>query len=297
MTLTGANAARRATGHTSHRRRERSVTSSPTSYLCRMEIALELTRSVLLALWLGGDGAGRGPLLHAVQSDDEPHLVRFEPTADEPVRDDLTTRPLSALLDVLEPGPRETATVLPAPGDLGATPAAVSAAATDAGEAVLVRTGHTSVVAVPVVERFGSDLEPGHMVTWEVTAVSDWRQAVHAHTGSLTEAERDLRQGLLQATEALQRLDVARWRPDAAEAIVALRDIGLPAWRLPDSLDGRAVRVLTSAARLRAIVMLAAQDDGAAVNLWQADQRSTALRDVDRMARRAMAAAATTLTG
>ena len=146
-----------------------------------------------------------------------------------------------------------------------------------------------------MVERFGSELEPGHLVTWEVTEVADWRHSVHAHTGSLGEAERDLRQGLLQATEALQRLDVARWREDAAQSIAALRDIGLPAWRLPDSLDGRAVRVLTSAARLRAIVALAAQDDGAAVNLWQADQRSTALRDVDRMARRAMSAAATTL--
>ena len=34
------------------------------------------------------------------------------------------------VLDALEPGPRQTATVLPAPGDLGATPAVVSAAAT-----------------------------------------------------------------------------------------------------------------------------------------------------------------------
>ena len=260
-----------------------------------MDVALELPRSVLLALWLGGDGAGRGPLLNAVQSDDEPHTVRYEPAADDPVRDDVTTEPLTSFLDALEPGPRETATVLPAPGDLGATPAVVSAAATDAGEAVLVRTARTCVVAVPVVERFGSDLEPGHLVTWEVTEVSDWRHAVHGATGSLAEAERDLRQGLLQATEALQRLDVARWREDAAHSIAALRDIGIPSWRLPDGLDGRTVRVLTSAARLRAIVSLAAQDDGAAVNLWQADQRSTALRDVDRMARRAMSAAATTL--
>ena len=272
-----------------------SVTPGRTPYRGRVDVALELPRSVLLALWLGGDGIGRGPLLSAVQSDDEPHTIRYVPGSNDPVRDDVTTEPLSSLLDVLEPGPRDTAAVLPAPGDLGATPATVSAAATDAGEAVLLRSGHTCLVAVPVVERFGSDLEPGHLVTWEVTEVSDWRQAVHAHTGSLAEAERNLQQGLIQVTEALQRLDVARWRPDAAESIVALRDIGLPTWRLPDGLEGRAVRVLTSAARLRAIVVLASQDDGAAVNLWQADQRSTALRDVDRMARRAMSAAATTL--
>ncbi|NKY40086.1 hypothetical protein HGA02_11250, partial [Cellulomonas septica] len=62
-----------------------------------------------------------------------------------------------------------------------------------------------------------------------------------------------------------------------------------------DGIDGRRVRVLASAARLRGIVALATQDDGGAVNLWQADQRSTALREVDRVARRAMAAAATSI--
>jgi hypothetical protein len=259
---------------------------------------LELPRSVLLALWLGAadePGADRATLVDAVASDDEPHSVRYGPSDADPLRDDLSPQPFATLLDAVEPGPRDAATVLPAPGDLGATPAVVSAAATEAGEAVLVRTAHACLVAVPVVEQFGSALEPGHLVTWEVTEVADWRPAVHARTGSLAEAERDLRQGLLEATEALQRLDVARWRPDAAESIAALRDVQLPAWRLPDGLDDRTVRVLSSAARLRAIVALSTQDDGAAVNLWQADQRSTALREVDRMARRAMSAAATTL--
>ena len=53
--------------------------------------------------------------------------------------------------------------------------------------------------------------------------------------------------------------------------------------------------MLASAARLRAIVTLATADDGGAVNLWQADQRSTALREVDRAARRALSAATATL--
>ena len=42
-------------------------------------------------------------------------------------------------------------------------------------------------------------------------------------------------------------------------------------------------------------VLLATADDGGAVNLWQADQRSTALREVDRAARRAMSAATATV--
>lgn len=261
-----------------------------------VDLTLELPRSVMLALWLADDSTDRAALVSAVQADDEPHTVQRRPAADDPLRDDVTDEPLGALLDACDGTPRDVATVLPVPGDPGATPAAVSAAATQAGEAVLVRTPHECLVAVPVVQQFGSALEPGHLVTWEVCDVPDWRHAVHARTGSLQEAENELRQGLLQATEALVRLDVARWRPDAAEQIAALRDLELPAWRLPGGLDGRRARVLASAARLRAIVALATQDDGAAVNVWQADQRSTALREVDRMARRAMAAAASRLT-
>ena len=45
------------------------------------------------------------------------------------------------------------------------------------------------------------------------------------------------------------------------------------------------------ATRLLAIVDLATDDDGAAVNLWQMDQRSTALREIERTARRALSAA------
>ena len=93
------------------------------AYRGRVDLTLELPRSVLLALWLGGDGAGRDALNDAVQSDDEPHTVRYEPAGADPLRDDLTTQPFASLLDAVEPGPRDAATVLPAPGDLGATPA------------------------------------------------------------------------------------------------------------------------------------------------------------------------------
>ena len=80
---------------------------------------------------------------------------------------------------------------------------------------------------------------------------------------------------------------------------VRRRDGSLPADRLPAGLTAwpQRVRVLTQAARLRAIVGLAAEDEGGAVNLWQSDQRSTALREVDRLARRAMTAASARLAG
>lgn len=251
---------------------------------------LDLPRSVVLALWLAQDGVDRAAMARAVQVDDEPHTVRATVDGTEHL-----DGPLSLLLDVCGPGPRDVAALVPAPGDASGAPPAVSTAATTAGEALLVRSERACVAAVPGVERFGSDLEPGHLVTWEVHGVADWRTTVLGTAGSLADAERDLRQGLLDATEALVRLDVARWRPDAAEQIAGLRDLDLPAWRLPSGIEGRRVRVLASAARLRGIVALATQDDGGAVNLWQADQRSTALREVDRVARRAMAAAATSI--
>lgn len=251
--------------------------------------ALDLPRSVLLALWLAPEVGDLVSLLRAVQGDDEPHEVS---TADGPttslaeaVRAWSTNRPVEA-----------TALVL-APGDAGGAPASVSAAAIEAGECLLLRAGSRSWAAVPEVSAFGSDLEPGRLVTWHVTEVDDWRLAAHARNGSLQDADRELRQGLITVTEALVRLDVARWHDEDADLVASLRDGALPHWRLPPHLDGRRARVLASAARLRGIVALATRDDGGAVSLWQADQRSAALRDVDRMARRALAAAATTAGG
>lgn len=243
-----------------------------------MAPALELPRSVLLALWLM-----EGPFpASVVQGDDEEHGL----TGDGPHSS------LDSLVQAVAGSASDVAAVLPAPGDPLVGPAQAAAA----GEAVLLHTRNGwSVALVPQVTRFGSELEPGHLVTWQVVEVTDWHTAWLAVVGTLDDAERDLRAGLRLATEALVQLDVARWRADAAERIALVRDGQLPAPRLPPWLkaQGQRVRVLTQAARLRAIVALATEDDGGAVNLWQADQRSTALREVDRLARRAMSAAAT----
>jgi hypothetical protein len=242
--------------------------------------SLTLPRSVLLALWVQLVPQGSGPLaraVHAVQGDDEPHTVTGE-----------TTGHLADLVAAWSGGPREVAALLPVPGDVAGVPAEVSHAAGAANECVLARTSAGSFAAVPEVTTFGSVYEPGHLVTWVVHRVPDWRTALLG-TGSLAQAERDLRGALVAATEALAALDVARWRVGAAEAIAALRSE--VAWPLPAGLDARRLRVLVAAARLRAIVELATADDGGAVNLWQSDQRSTALREIDHAARRAMCAA------
>ncbi|WP_448060408.1 hypothetical protein [Cellulomonas hominis] len=259
---------------------------------------LTLPRSVLLALWLQQADAGAGPaqqVLDAVQGDDEPHTVDGHdaggPTTDprDPHLPGGAT--LGHLVTSWAGGRREAVAVLPAPGDPAGAPSAVGHEAQEAGEAVLVHTGDAAFAAVPFVETFGSVYEPGHLVRWRVRPVPDWRAGLVGQIGTLPDAERDLRLALTQATHALASLDVARWRPDAADAIATLRGNSDPGWRLPAGIDARRVRVLVTAARLRAIVALATSDDGGAVNLWQADQRSAALREIDRAARRAMSAA------
>ncbi|ROS74333.1 hypothetical protein [Cellulomonas sp. PhB143] len=260
-----------------------------------------LPRSVLLALWAADVVGGRstpGEGARAVQRDDEPHALTGDPPAAWSGSVEALLEDLAGLAVPGMPGMPgmpgvpavEVCAVLPVPGDPAGAPAVVGVEATDAREAVLVGRGQDAWALVPEVEAFGSAWEPGHLVTWRVTPVPPWTTAVHGTLGSPADAERDLRTALTTAVDALDRLDVARWREDAAEQIAALR--ARPSGRgLPSRLDARRARVLEEALRLRAIVALATDDDGGAVNLWQADQRTAALRDVDRTARRAVSTA------
>lgn len=249
---------------------------------------LDVPRSVRLAAWGTAVLRGEVPVkaaVVAVTRDDEPHDVGGD--AVPPGVLDLST-----LLVSLAQHASSLRVVLPVPGDvLGLPgPATFNTEVIDVGEGVVTDgTDPTSALGlVPAVTEFGSVWEPGAMVTWHMhpvaaRRVTDW--------GSLSEAERALRQALLQATDALASLDVARWREDAADRIAAVRDGGLPRDAVPPSSDQRAVRVLATAARVRAIVALASEDDGAAISGWEATQRSQALVGVDGVARRAMAAA------
>jgi len=242
-----------------------------------------LPRSAVLALWLGAEQAAPGVVVRCVQDDDEPHTVTGLPGT----AGDASLKELAALWST---GPRTVIALLPAPGDPAGVPAAATTEAATAGECLAVSTPQGSWVAVPRVTEFGSALEPGHLVEWRVLPVPPWTTAVAGALGTLADAERELRTALITATDALDQLDVARWRDAAADAIEKVRRSSTDAWPVP-ALDGRRARVLQLASRLLAIVTLASADDGGAVNLWQADQRSTALREVQRTARRALAAA------
>jgi hypothetical protein len=250
---------------------------------------LDLPLAVRLAIWAAALARGDADVeaaVRAVQGDDEPHTVTGNDVAPD---GDLTV-----LLRWVGHTADDVGVVLPEPGHaLGLPgPPALNNAALDAGECVLVSMREPARVQacglVPEVERFGSWLEPGVTVDW--VAYNCPRPRV-VDLGSLSDAERALREAMQQATEALAALDIARWREDAADRIAVVRDGGLGRGVVPAGHPPRALRVLASAARVRAIVELARQDDGAAVTGWEAGRRDAALRDVDQVARRAMVAA------
>jgi hypothetical protein len=247
--------------------------------------ARTVPRSVLLALWLAQPAAAaahptaRRTALAAIQGTDEPHVV--EGLGPDPTG-------LEDLLTGLGPL-REVAAVLPVPGGLGLPPE-VAGLALDAGEAVVALGDTGGWAVVPEVVPFGTAAEPGHLVTWRVRTLPGSQRSLAGTLGTLGEAHQDLRTTLLQAVHALDDLDVSRWRPEAADELARLRS-GPVLGALPAGLDRRVVGVLIEALRLLRIVALAQEDHGGAVNVWQADQRSTALREVGRAARRAVAAA------
>jgi hypothetical protein len=175
-------------------------------------------------------------------------------------------------------GARQAHLALPVPGDpIGlAGPPAFNESALDAGEAVLLSGADLGLVPAYV----------GPAVQWQASPA---RMPPPADLG---EADRGLRTALIEAADALAALDVARWNPDIADALIDLRKIGSGA---DDSLapgyGPRAVRTATSARRCLAIADAALGDDGGAVTRTDADERRRAVVALAVAARRALVAA------
>lgn len=206
----------------------------------------------------------------AIVEDDTAHHVVGLPDREEPV-------PLILGLGLLRAeGGRRAVLTLPVPGDLLglAGPPDFNGEVLDAGEGV-------------VLEGSGLGLVP-HVVG----AAVQW--VCHpAHTSMQVpdpgEADAGLRRALLGTSDALADLDVARWRPEVADALMELRhrvDLAVPAQMSP-----RAVRLAALAGRCRSIVELALEDDGGSVTAREADARRDALLPLDHAARRGLVAA------
>jgi len=235
--------------------------------------AVRLPDAAALALWFSAWTRGTVSLDDArdavVGYDAEHHVVGLPGEAAEV--------PLIVALGRLRAtGATGAGIALPVPGDpLGvAGPAAFNTDALEVGEAVVLEAGDLGLVP----HRTGAG------VVWTCSPAASRRQLpdpVEAGTG--------LRRAVLCAADTLAALDVARWRPEVADAILDLRR---PAdLYLPPAMAPRSVELASLALRCRAIVELALCDDGGAVSGSEIDRRREALAPLDHAARRGLVAA------
>ncbi|WP_060885252.1 hypothetical protein [Streptomyces caniscabiei] len=179
---------------------------------------------------------------------------------------------------------------LPAPGHpLGLSgPPEFNKRALEAEEAVVCHGGALGLV--PEVSSVGPAGDEHVEVVWHCLEV---REAPPADVPSLGEAERELAEGLREATEVLSRLDVAASGPVAEAAIDAYRaraERGREV--LAPGYPPRAVRVLELAQRIGLLISVAFENGhGGAVSASEMASRTAALRPVERTARRAQVAA------
>ena len=261
---------------------------------------MSLPRSVTLAAWMRCWRAGHvsyDDLLDEVRALDAEHLFAASATEDtEPV--DLR----AGLASFSRVEPDDIWLVLPSPGDPRGLPGPgpFTDAALLAGEGVLCAT----VGVVPQVDTATSGSgDVWHTVTWRrlalarpadplaVLATVDPLTRARGGAPTVPEADHDLVLALQDATDALRRLDVARWRPELATALGSLRRPA-DAAALPPGYDERCDRLLSRAATVSRIVALAGTDaPGAAVSAYEASERDAALRPLATAARRAQTAA------
>lgn len=247
-------------------------------------------RSALLAAWgnawLAGD-TGLPELVERVTTYDDAHSVVGLATGDLPLE--------RAVARLRAAGVARLRVVLPAPGDAVGLPGPglFTAAALDASEGVLaLRPDGTGTGLVPALVSHGSPFDGTvTTVTWTAYDVvvpgPDPGPFLH-------DAEHDLRRGVVECAGALRDLDVARWRPDVADALHDLRRQarqGLDEDELPDGYPQRARQLLVQARQLAGVLQLAGQDTGGAVDTRAATGRESALRELGRLVRRARVAA------
>ncbi|MGN6131419.1 MAG: hypothetical protein ACTHOK_13855 [Nocardioidaceae bacterium] len=238
-----------------------------------MSTSTSLPLSARFALWFSAWAAGSTSLdaaRDAIVATDAAHDVLGLPGEAEPV-------PLIVALGRLRAeGAVAAGIALPVPGDLLglAGPTDFNTEVVDVGEGVVLEGADLGLVP----HRAGAG------VTWRCHPATSRRQVPDP-----AEADSALRQELLSASRTLADLDVARWRPEVADELMALRrttDLAVP-----HAMTPRAVRLASLATRCRFIVDLALEDDGGSVTATEADARRAALLPLDHAARRGLVAA------
>ncbi len=234
----------------------------------------EVPRAARLACWYSAWAAGTCSL------DDARDATVAGDAAHDVLGLDGEPVPVVLAFGMLRGRGADTATLaLPAPGDpagLGGPPD-FNTDALEAGEAVLLPGAGLGLLPTVV----------GAGVTWQARPA-----ATPPHPSELPDAELLLRETLLECSARLVDLDVARWRPEAAEGLSALRAARTDP--LAPGFDPRAQRVAALALRCLSLSELALDDDGGAVSAYEASERRDALALLARTARHALVAACST---
>lgn len=206
-------------------------------------------------------------LLDALLTDSVAHVVAGLGDESLPI--------VTALARLRTQGATGFGAAFPAEGDpvgLGG-PAAFNADALDVGEAV---------VAVGA----GVGLTPR-----AVGPTYEWRAqpAAVRQLPDVGEADRGLRLALVEGTQALAALDVARWRPEVADRLLNLRH--RPVLDAPPGVPPRCVDLAGRGLQALEIAVLALEDDGGAISAAEIGARRAALIPLERAGRRALVAA------
>jgi hypothetical protein len=236
--------------------------------------ALDITPAALRLAWWGTawlrGQAVTDLLLDAVIGTDATHVVASAAIGGPEAAESL----VNGLGRLRAEGATRLGAAFPAEGDpvgLGG-PRDFNAAALEAGEALV------------------SDAEVG-LVPHRVGAAVTWTllPAQRRQLPDVGEADRSLRTALLETADALAGLEVARWRPELADALLNLRH--RPALHGAPGTPERCVELAARGAQARDIVALAREDEGGAVSSYEISARREALTPLDRAARRALTAA------
>ncbi|NUT37043.1 MAG: hypothetical protein HOV79_28640 [Hamadaea sp.] len=182
--------------------------------------------------------------------------------------------------------PDEIRLTLPAPGDPdGLGPGDFTGAAIVAGEGVLAGVFGLAPQAQEHVSGSGDVFLTVRWTAYRLPPVN-----AHGPRPTCRQAEAELSTAVQGTTAKLARLDVARWRPELAGAISALRR---PTEAdLPPGYDVPARRLYARALLLERVLILAGQEaPGGAVNSFEAQQRDEALRPLALACRRGVTAA------